>query len=52
LPHAAAYILMYVIRAAAKGTEIAGAQMDTLWLRLFKIGVRVESTARRIWFHL
>jgi hypothetical protein len=52
LLHAAAYVLTYVIRAAAKGTEIADAQMDTLRLRLFKIGVRVESTARRIWFHL
>jgi hypothetical protein len=50
--HAAAYVLMYAIRAAARGTEIAAAQMDTLRLRLFKIGVRVESTARRIWFHL
>lgn len=52
LLHAAAYVLMYVIRAAANGTEIADAQMDTLRLRLFKIGVRVESTSRRIWFHL
>jgi hypothetical protein len=52
LLHAVAYVLMYVIRAAAKDTEIADAQMDTLRLRLFKIGVRVESTARRIWFHL
>jgi hypothetical protein len=52
LLHAAAYVLMTVVRAAASGTQLANAQMDTLRLRLFKIGVRVESTARRIWFHL
>jgi hypothetical protein len=52
LLHAAAYILMYALRGAAKGTELENAQMDTLRLRLLKIGVRVESTARRIWFHL
>jgi hypothetical protein len=52
LLHAAAYILMIVIRKAARGTQLEDAQMDTLRLRLFKIGVRVESTARRIWFHL
>jgi hypothetical protein len=52
LLHATAYVLMFALRAAAKGTELATVQMDTLRLRLLKIGVRVESTARRIWFHL
>lgn len=52
LLHAAAYVLMLAIRSAARGTELENAQMDTLRLRLLKIGVRVESTARRIWFHL
>lgn len=52
LLHAAAYLLMYAIRRAADGTELQDAQMDTLRLRLLKIGVRVESTARRVWFHL
>jgi hypothetical protein len=52
LLHAAAYILMLAIRSAARGTQLENAQMDTLRLRLLKIGVRVESTARRIWFHL
>jgi hypothetical protein len=50
--HAAAYVLMDELRREAKGTELAEAQMDTLRLRLLKIGVRVISTARRIWFHL
>lgn len=52
LLHAAAYVLMYMLRRAAHGTELADAQMDTLRLRLLKIGVRVLGTARRIWFHL
>jgi len=52
LLHAAAYVLMFELRRAAKGTELENAQMDTLRLRLLKVGVRVESTARRIWFHL
>jgi len=52
LLHAAAYVLLYALRLLARGTELAAAQMDTLRLRLLKIGVRVESTARRIWFHL
>lgn len=50
--HAAAYVLMHMLRRAAYGTALAGAQMDTLRLRLIKIGAQVRSTARRIWFHL
>jgi hypothetical protein len=52
LLHAAAYVLMFELRRAAHDTELADAQMDTLRLRLLKIGVRVERTARRVWFHL
>lgn len=50
--HAAAYILMFELRRAAEGTELADAQMDTLRLRLLKIGVRIECSVRRVWFHL
>lgn len=52
LLHSAAYVLMYELRRAAEGTELEHAQMDTLRLRLLKIGVQVASTARRVWFHL
>lgn len=52
LLHAAAYVLMFELRRAAHGTELAEAQMDTLRLRLLKIGVRVERSVRRICFHL
>lgn len=50
--HGAAYVLMYSLRKAARGTEFAVAQMDTLRLKLLKIGARVRTTTRRIWFHL
>ena len=46
LLHAAAYVLMYMLRRAAHGTELADAQMDTLRLRLLKIGVRVLGRLR------
>ena len=52
LLHSAAYVLMYELRRAAQGTELADVQMDTLRLRLLKIGVQVASTAPRVWFHL
>lgn len=52
LLHSAAYVLMYELRRAAQGTELEDVQMDTLRLRLLKIGVQVASTARRVWFHL
>lgn len=50
--HAAAYVLMHVLRCAAHGTELAAAQMDTLRLRLLKIGAQVRRSARRVWIHL
>lgn len=51
LLHAAAYILLFVLRRFAHGTELAQAQMDTLRLRLLKIACRVEQTARHVWLH-
>jgi hypothetical protein len=52
LLHSAAYVLMFGLRRAAAGTELAQAQMDTLRLRLLKVAARVESTVRHVWFHL
>lgn len=51
LLHAAAYLLLTLLRAALAGTELACAQVCTLQLRVLKIGVRVEQTARRVWLH-
>jgi len=50
--HAAAYVLMWELRALLDGTELGRAQFDTLRLRLLKIGARVVTTARRIWLHM
>jgi hypothetical protein len=52
LLHAAAYLLWTLVRRMLAGTELASAQVGTLRLRLLKIGVRVEQTARRVWLHL
>lgn len=50
--HTAAYILMFRLREQMHGTALASCQMDTLRLKLLKIGARVQVTARRVWFHL
>lgn len=50
--HAAAYVLMWELRAQLDGTHLARAQFDTLRLRLLKIGARVVTSARRIWLHM
>jgi hypothetical protein len=52
LLHAAAYVLMHTIRRLLTGTELEGAQFDTIRLRLLKVGARVRQSARRIWLHL
>jgi hypothetical protein len=49
LLHAAAYVLMSELRRHAAGTTLEHAQMDTLRLRLLKIGAQVQATARWIW---
>jgi hypothetical protein len=52
LLHTAAYLLLFRLREKLAGTPLASAQMDTLRLKLLKLGARVQVTARRIWFHL
>ena len=50
---AAAYILMDTLRREAlAGTELANAQVDTIRLKLLKIGGRIVSSVRRIVLHL
>ena len=49
----AAYVLMETLRRVGlKGTELAGAQVSTIRLKLLKIGARVRHSARRIVLHL
>ena len=48
---AAAYVLMQEIRLHAKHSGCARAQVSTLRERLFKIGVWIEVSVRRIVFH-
>jgi hypothetical protein len=49
----AAYVLLEGLRRLVlAGTEIAGAQVQTIRLKLLKIGARVTVSVRRIVFHL
>ena len=50
---ALAYTLVEALRRLAlKGTEWAEAQVDTIRLKLFKIGALVRISARRVWLEL
>ena len=49
---AAAYVLMQELRLKARRTGCARAQVNTLRLRLLKLGVWIESSLRRIVLHL
>jgi Transposase DDE domain group 1 len=52
LLHTAAYCLFWLLRHHLQGTELAKAQVNTLRLKLLKIGARIRETSRRIWLHL
>ena len=48
-----AYVLVDMIRRVAlAGTQMARAQVGTIRLKLFKVGARILSSARRVVFHL
>jgi len=49
LLHAAAFLLCTELRRHLAETPLAQAQVSTLQPRLFKLGVRVRETARKIW---
>jgi hypothetical protein len=50
---AAAYVLTeHLRRTALKGTEMAGAQVATIRLKLLKIAAGLRTSVRRIVFHL
>jgi len=52
LLHAAAYIVMLELRREMANTALAKAQMDTLRLKLIKIGACIVVTARRVWVQI
>jgi hypothetical protein len=45
-------LLRKVDQRYLQGTELATAQVNTLRLKLLKIGARIRETSRRIWVHL
>ena len=51
--HALAYQLLVLFRLhALRTTDLACARLETLRLKLFKVGARFQRTARHLWFHL
>lgn len=52
LLHTAAYIVLHVLRRELDATELKGVQLDTLRLKLVKVGASIIVTARRIWVRL
>jgi Transposase DDE domain group 1 len=51
--HALAYQLLVLFRLhALRQTQLAHARLETLRLKLFKVGARFVRSARRLWFHL
>lgn len=49
----AAYALMVLFsQKILQGTELESAQVETLRVRLFKLGARIRVTTRRVWVHL
>lgn len=51
--HALAYQLLVLFRVhALKKTHLAHVRLDTLRVKLFKVGARFVQSARRLWFHL
>jgi hypothetical protein len=52
LLHTAAHCLFWLLRHHLLGTGLAAAQVNTLRLKLLKIGARIRETNRRIWAHL
>jgi len=49
LLHAAAFVLLSVVRGCLAGTELARAQVCTLRCKLLKLGVLVRQTCRKVW---
>jgi hypothetical protein len=51
--HALAYqVLLLFQQHVLQSTDLAVAQIETLRLKLFKVGARFQRTARHLWFHL
>lgn len=52
LLHTFAYCFIWCLRESLQGTELACAQVDTIRLKLLKIGARVVQSSRRVWIHM
>jgi hypothetical protein len=49
--HTVAYELLRLLKQELAGTELARATVETLRLKLIKVGARVVASVRRLWIH-
>lgn len=52
LLHTCAYNFIVLFKSNLKESELVEAQIDTLRLKLFKVGTWVQETTRKIWVHI
>ncbi len=52
LLHACAYNFIALLRSNLNNPELAEAKIDTLRLKLLKVGAWIKETTRKIWIHL
>lgn len=52
LLHTFAYCLLWFLREALQKSSLCCAQMDTIQVKILKVGVRVVESSRRVWLHL
>lgn len=52
LLHAAAYVLLSLLKEALAGTELARATVGSIRLKILKVAARIVRTTRKIWVHL
>ncbi len=52
LLHTFAYCLLWFLREALQNSSLCCAQVDTIRVKILKVGVRVVETSRRVWLHL
>jgi|GEM_PF-5703267 len=51
LLYSAAYILMWSLKQNLEGTELERSTVETIRLKIIKLGARIRSAARRLWVH-
>jgi len=51
LLHSAAYVLMWSLKQRLLETELENSTVETIRLKIIKLGARIRASARRLWIH-